>query len=69
MNCPICGKGELVMESHETDGVFGLLHSICDYCAEWIVTPEQSRYNKRIILSSSINKEINQIGEVDVFHS
>ena len=57
------------MESHETDGVFGLLHSICDYCAEWIVTPEQSRYNKRIILSSSINKEINQIGEVDVFHS
>lgn len=62
MNCPICGKGELVMESHETDGVNGLLHSICDYCAEWIVTPEQSRYNKKVLLRNKLTI-VNSLGD------
>lgn len=46
MKCPICDNGELNQYFHEMDEISGLIHFICDYCSDWIVTPEQPRYNK-----------------------
>lgn len=60
ITCPICGEGTLVANVHErsydVDGfpyvVQGLRHSLCDHCGEYITTPEQSRYNKRVIIAA-----------------
>lgn len=58
MKCPICDIGELNEEFHETNEIVGLVHSICDYCGEWIVTPEQSRHNKKLITNQLVFSEI-----------
>lgn len=58
--CPMCEKGRLVEHAHDrrkgVDGfafdVYGLAHSICDYCGEYIVTSDQSRQNKRIVIAA-----------------
>lgn len=59
ITCPICNQGNLVEAEHDLlldSGieVNSLKHSICDYCEEWIVTPEQSRENKLKILNEDI---------------
>lgn len=59
--CPLCGTGRLVEHTHERqntiDGqrltVYSLVHSICDYCGEYITTPWQSRRNKRTIAEAA----------------
>lgn len=58
--CPVCGEGELVEYQHEhstdIDGygfvVRGLRHSLCTQCHERVVTPEQSRHNKRTMIEA-----------------
>jgi hypothetical protein len=60
--CPICGKGILSEQTHLHSMKFfqnsrkhdtvELKHSICDYCGEWITTPEQSKFNKNAIITS-----------------
>lgn len=55
--CPACGEGKLVAQSHiseqDIDGyrftVSGLLHSVCNHCAERFTSPDQSRHNKRTV--------------------
>lgn len=51
--CPICG-GELLGTTKESD-IFGLTavteHCICQTCGEVIVTPEQSRRNKKAVIA------------------
>ena len=61
--CPICGKGILLEQTHlhpvgflfhHYQEFITLQHSICDYCGEWITTPEQSRYNKKVIKEQNL---------------
>lgn len=49
--CPICGYGDLVEYTHQYSDIT-LLHSICNYCEEWVTTPEQSRENKKRIMDN-----------------
>lgn len=58
--CPICGEGHLIEHTHDLEAelegysyvINGLLHSICDHCDEYIITPDQSRHNKRMIIAA-----------------
>ncbi len=55
-NCPICGLGNLVEAKHDLlldSGIemYDLKHSVCDFCEEWVVNPDQSRENKQKILN------------------
>lgn len=57
--CPLCGLGNLTERGRPPTNtgahnqlVIGLVDSICDRCGETIVTPEQSRINKRIIIDA-----------------
>lgn len=62
-SCPLCGEGVLVQHEHdresEIDGykfvIRGLLHSVCDHCHERVVTPDQSRHNKRVVVEARAN--------------
>lgn len=63
--CPLCGVGRLVQHAHErhneTDGnefvVRGLLHSVCSDCGERVMTPDQTRHNKRILIGARAQAE------------
>ena len=60
--CPMCDVGHLIEKKHdyykEIDNgmwyarVGGLRHSICDQCGSYIVSPEQSRFNKQKIMKA-----------------
>ncbi len=66
MICPICGKGELIPTFHKLGEIVGLIHSMCDYCEEWIVTPEQSRHNKNLIVNQMIFSDIDKTNDEDI---
>lgn len=57
-DCPLCYFGTLVEYTHAITTDSGILvdnlkHSLCNYCQEWVTTPEQSRYNKQKIINET----------------
>ena len=55
--CVVCGYGRFVETPHTGINsrmipVEGLLHMVCSHCQEWVVTPEQSRHNKRLLVAA-----------------
>ena len=55
--CVVCGYGRFVETPHVSlrepgPPVEGLLHMVCSHCKEWVVTPEQSRHNKRLLIAA-----------------